>query len=142
MGFWSGVYPVSKTLDNPPTWNLTINDTEPVFLYYAAPGSCINYQMVGVIDPNASVSLATQRQEASESQYMLAPGQSFPSEGGIPTGDVDPVAKSTTVSLSAPTTSSSSVARPSATVTASSHRLANGTIAGIVIAGVVGVLLI
>ena len=35
----------------PPTWNLTINDTEPIFLYCAAPGSCINYQMVGVINP-------------------------------------------------------------------------------------------
>ena len=38
----------------PPTWNLTINDTNPAFLYCAAPGSCINYQMIGVINPVGS----------------------------------------------------------------------------------------
>ena len=70
VGFFSGFHPVDVILDNnvgphsssalvscakyslkPPTWNLTINDTEPIFYYCSAPGSCINFAMVGVINP-------------------------------------------------------------------------------------------
>jgi hypothetical protein len=39
------------TVQQPPTWNLTINDTSPIFFYCSAPGSCIDYQMVGAINP-------------------------------------------------------------------------------------------
>lgn len=92
VGFWSGFCPLSTVLETPPTSNLTINETEPNFLYCAAPGSCIDHQMVGVINSNSSVSLDNQNQEASSSQFMLAPGQPFLSEEGFPLGDVDPVA--------------------------------------------------
>lgn len=128
VGFWSGFFPLSTVADIPPIWNLTINDTEPVFFYCAAPGSCINYQMVGVINPNSSISLNTQKQEASQSHFMLAPGQPFPSEAEMPSGDVNPTPKST---------SSAGSGHPSATATASSGRLSTGGIAGIVVAGVV-----
>ena len=71
-GFFSGLIPVSDILDDvrsspslwmaasqmminrvlqPPKWNLTINDTRPIFFYCSAPGSCIDYQMVGAINP-------------------------------------------------------------------------------------------
>ena len=138
----------------PPTWNLTINNTQPVFFYCTAPGSCINYQMVGVINPNSSVSLATQRKDASLSTYMLAPGQPFPSEdGGVPQGDINPPgsssSSSSSSSVSTSTTPTPSAPAPaSASSTAASHtssggvRLSAGAIAGIVIAAVFVVLLL
>lgn len=127
VGFWSGFFPLSTDTDTPPTWNLTINDTEPVFLYCAAPTSCINYQMIGVINPNSSTSLDTQKQEASQSHFMLAPGQPFPSEADMPSGDVNQTA--------------SGAAHPSTTATDSSDGLSKGVIAGIVVASVVVALL-
>lgn len=50
-GFFSGFQPVDAILDDPPKWTLRINDTDPVFFYCGAPGSCIDFQMVGVINP-------------------------------------------------------------------------------------------
>jgi len=146
IGFWSGFFPLS-TNDNPPTWNLTINDTEPVFFYCAAPTSCIDFQMVGVINPNSSVSLNTQKQEASQSQFMLAPGEPFPSEGDSPPGSVVSTASSS--SSPSPTDSSgpaSSSSSPSPTdssgpAPAPSGGLSKGEIAGIVVGSAVVALL-
>ena len=77
---------------------------------------------------------------------MLAPGQAFPSEGGVPAGDVDPVAnpglKASSSALrvsSTPTSSATSV--PASTVSHGSDKLSDGAIAGIVVAGVVGLAL-
>jgi hypothetical protein len=68
-GFASGFQPLGAILDNvqqclngmlglllilenqPPTWNLTINDTDPIFFYCSAPRSCVENAMVGVINP-------------------------------------------------------------------------------------------
>lgn len=97
--------------------------TQPIFLYYAAPGSCINQQMIAVINPNSSVSLATQKQDAAESVYQLASGESFPSEEGTPDGDGGPPASNFTSAASTSTKSP----------THSSHSSA-GAIARIVIA--------
>ena len=106
-----------------PTWNLTINDTQPIFFYCNAVNSCHPNGMVGVINPNSSVSLANQYQAAVAAPYELAPGQPFPAEGsGTPT--------------SAP---SSPAANP--TNTASSSHLSGGAIAGIAI-GAIFVLLL
>ena len=33
-----------------PSFNVTINDTEPLFYYCSAPGSCIDYGMVGAVN--------------------------------------------------------------------------------------------
>ena len=77
---------------------------------------------------------------------MLAPGQPFPSEGGVPTGDIDPVTslglKASSSALrtsSTPTSSTSSM--PASAVPNDSHKLSSGAIAGIVIAGVFGLAL-
>jgi plastocyanin len=75
VGFFSGFHPVDAILDKPPTWTVRVNDTDPMFFYCSAPGSCINYAMVGVINPNASTSLEVQRDNAEKSQFMLQPGQ-------------------------------------------------------------------
>ncbi|KAH0405508.1 hypothetical protein KCU89_g46, partial [Aureobasidium melanogenum] len=84
-GFFSGLIPVSDILDDPPKWNLTINDTSPIFFYCSAPGSCIDYQMVGAINPltswkNLSTPFFVQKDGAKDSNYMLQPGEDFPSE--------------------------------------------------------------
>ena len=70
------------------------------------------------------MSLDTQKADASASQYMLAPGEAFPSEeGGVPKGDIDPTHNSTVSGGSSST--------------GSSHKLSGGAIAGIVIGGVI-----
>lgn len=104
-GFFSGFKPVDAILSNPPTWTLLINDTSPIFYYCSAPGSCINYGMVGVINPNANVSLANQMQMAKDSKYMLQPGENFPTEGG---SAVSPTRPSTIVSQTSNSTSTAS----------------------------------
>ena len=87
--------------------------------------------MIGVINPNASVSLAAQRQNAAQSLYMLAPGQPFPSEGQIPAGDHNPAQPDS--GTTSPTSSASS---RQASKGALQTKLSNGAIAGIVLAAV------
>ena len=71
---------------------------------------------------------------------MLAPGQPFPLEG-VPSGDVNPGTNTNAAnSQSSPT--QSSVADPSHTPNASSHKLSTGAIVGIVIGGLVVAVLI
>jgi len=77
---------------------------------------------------------------------MLAPGQAFPSEGGVPSGDIDPTSdtaarKSSTMVMksSTPTSSMSSMRSMS---TGYSHKLSSGAIAGIVVAVVIVVALV
>ncbi|KAH7027800.1 uncharacterized protein B0I36DRAFT_327954 [Microdochium trichocladiopsis] len=41
----------SQPGQTPPTWELTVNDTSPTFFYCSAPGSCIDWAMIGVINP-------------------------------------------------------------------------------------------
>ena len=51
VGFFSGFHPVDVILSRPPAWSIQINDTNPFFFYCTAPSDCIEYQMVGVINP-------------------------------------------------------------------------------------------
>ncbi|KAJ4297117.1 hypothetical protein N0V88_004035 [Collariella sp. IMI 366227] len=67
----------------PPNYQVRVNDTEPIWFYCAAPGSCSNYQMVGVINPNATQSVAKQKDFARGARE-LAPGDQFPTESPIP----------------------------------------------------------
>ncbi|EUC35674.1 hypothetical protein COCCADRAFT_90218 [Bipolaris zeicola 26-R-13] len=80
IGFFSNFHPVDTVLSSPPTYRIIINDTDPIFFYCSAPGSCINYGMVGAINPNASASVQEQQQMAMDSKYMLNPGEPFPAE--------------------------------------------------------------
>ncbi|KAM0703062.1 hypothetical protein Q7P35_005519 [Cladosporium inversicolor] len=61
-----------------PTWNLTINTTFPTFFYCGAPGSCINWAMVGAINADAEHSIVSQIQSARKAKYVLLPGDSIP----------------------------------------------------------------
>lgn len=99
----------------------------------------------GVDNPqNDSVSLARQKQDAANAPYMLVPGEPFPSEAGVPSGDVNPGSNTNAATSQS---SSTQAAKPSAalashTPDASSHKLSTGAIVGIVIGGAIVVFLI
>ncbi|KAF2125080.1 hypothetical protein P153DRAFT_400574 [Dothidotthia symphoricarpi CBS 119687] len=128
-GFHSGFFPVDKVLPNPPMYSIDINDTLPIFFYCSAPGSCITYGMVGVINPPANNSIDRQRQLALDSSYMLQPGEPFPAESPLPS-NLPP-----SIPSSLPTTTSNQGEK------ASKHGLAAGAIAGIVVGSVALLLL-
>ena len=109
-------------------WNLTINSTEPIFYYCAAPGSCLDKLMIGVINPNETQTLEGQIQAAKEATLMVKPGDPIPAEASS--------------SLSAPSSqaTSSSTSTP-AVSEVHHHGLSGGAIAGIVVGGVAFVLI-
>ncbi|KEQ60164.1 uncharacterized protein M437DRAFT_55190 [Aureobasidium melanogenum CBS 110374] len=106
--FFSGWYNGSDK----PTWNLTINDTAPIFYYCSRWNSCLKEHMIGSINQNATYSLQAQLNSINSSDIMLQPGEAIPEEGGTP--------------------SSSATPTPHHSVT-----LSGGAIAGIAVAGVV-----
>lgn len=139
IGFFSGFQPVDAILPDPPKWSVRVNDTNPIFYYCSAPGSCINYGMVGVINPNATTPVETQIALAKNSTFMLEPGESWPSESNDPFTTSSPGSE-IHPSTTAPSSSHSATATaPAATTTAaaassSSHSgLGPGAIAGIAI---------
>ncbi|GLB09213.1 hypothetical protein AtubIFM57258_005125 [Aspergillus tubingensis] len=122
--FYSGIFNSFNEEDGqlvgpPPTWSLVVNDTEPTFFYCTAIDSCIGNGMVGVINPNSTMTFESQYNRAKTYPYMLVPGQSIPAEGTI-----------------APTSTSTSTSSPSNTPSTSSPALSTGAIVGIVIGSV------
>ncbi|MCJ1268085.1 hypothetical protein MMC22_007971, partial [Lobaria immixta] len=85
VGFWSGFRPAGVNSENPPIFQVRVNDTQPVFFYCAAPASCLKNQMLGVINPNSSMTLEKQQDAAKSSNLMYAPGESAPNEDGTST---------------------------------------------------------
>ncbi|KAL5361195.1 hypothetical protein BJX96DRAFT_176012 [Aspergillus floccosus] len=106
----------------PPSWYLVVNDTQPTFFYCTAIDSCMKNGMVGVINPNETMTWEAQYAKAKQYPYMLVPGQSMPAEGDLPS----------TTSTSRPTTST---AHPHSSTSSGTH-LSGGAIAGIVIGAV------
>ncbi|KAF2260871.1 hypothetical protein CC78DRAFT_547197 [Lojkania enalia] len=139
VGFFSGFRPVDAILPDPPSWTLQINDTDPIFFYCSAPGSCIGYGMVGVINPSANTSLENQRQLAMDSAYMLNPGEPFPPEAtlsplpSVSSTGSSSLASSTTPTSATPTTATSGT---DAAMTTSKPVLSKGAIAGIAVGAV------
>ncbi|KAI8943815.1 hypothetical protein NX059_001788 [Plenodomus lindquistii] len=121
-GFWSTTQWVKEAKDMT-QWNLTINSTEPIFFYCAAPNSCIGEHMVGVINPNDTQTLKMQQNAARDADFQVEPGQPIPAEAGTSTTFVN-------VPTAAPTPSTP----PSSNN--SSHKLSGGVIAGIVVGAV------
>lgn len=119
-----------------PVWNLTINDTQPIFYYCSAPNSCIGNGMVGVINPNSSNQITEQIKLAHQANLMLQPGEAFPNEGIASSASA--LASTATATVTATPTSSPTA---SSTPAASSKKLSSGAIAGIAV-GAVAVLAI
>ena len=86
--------------------------------------------MVGVINPNSSVSLDVQKEYAKNSSFMLLPGEDWPDEADTPF-------TTTSSTSSATSTGSASGASSTAKATEShSHGLSSGAIAGIAIGNI------
>ncbi|KAF1965693.1 hypothetical protein BU23DRAFT_604028 [Bimuria novae-zelandiae CBS 107.79] len=86
-GFFSGMQTVGVN-DPIPTWTLRINDTEPIFFYCSAEGSCVEQQMVGGINMTHKNQSTLDRQIKliNKGTRMLQPGEAIPPEGtDIPT---------------------------------------------------------
>ncbi|KAH7061002.1 hypothetical protein BKA63DRAFT_429780 [Paraphoma chrysanthemicola] len=118
-GFWSG----TQWVDTITHWNLTINSTEPIFYYCAAPDSCREQRMVGAINPNGTQTLDAQIRAARSADIRIAPGDPVPKE------------IESSVSYETPALATSSPSH----VSAERHpsKLPGGAIAGIVIGGIV-----
>ncbi|KAI0835642.1 hypothetical protein F5Y06DRAFT_305850 [Hypoxylon sp. FL0890] len=131
QSFFSG--PIEQdSLQSPiPSWDLKVNNTDPVFFYCSAPDSCIKWKMVGVINPNETFTLDIQKEFVANSTFQLSPGEEFPAES-TPT--------STTTSGSAPTSTSTDSTDPGNGSGGAS--LSGGAIAGIAIGGVAVVAII
>lgn len=128
QGFFSEFHPVKNVLDKPPTFQVRVNDLEPILYYCSAPGSCITYGMVGGVNLNSSMSIDTQMELAKKSTYMLQPGEEFPPEAPLPSG------------LSS-ASSSATASNTAAPASGNSPTLSKGAIAGIAVAGAVALLL-
>ncbi|KAH7393016.1 hypothetical protein BKA66DRAFT_318641 [Pyrenochaeta sp. MPI-SDFR-AT-0127] len=120
VGFWSTTQWVD-TVDEITHWNLTINSTEPIFFYCAAPNSCKGELMVGAINPNGTQTLDAQIRAARSADFQVAPGEAVPKEA-------------TSSLVNGPTASASSTSAPPSGGGSSS--LSGGAIAGIVVGGV------
>jgi len=75
--FYSGLHPNASDA-NPAAWNLTVRSTDTIFYYCGAPGSCVNYGMVGVINPTNETDLTGQIALAKAARYVLQPFDTLP----------------------------------------------------------------
>lgn len=85
--------------------------------------------MVGVINPNSSVSPSVQKDLAKRSDYMLEPGEDFPAEASASLSSISASATPTAG------TSSTATSTPTPTPVATHSGLSSGAIAGIAIGG-------
>ncbi|KAK3394161.1 hypothetical protein B0H63DRAFT_38222 [Podospora didyma] len=126
VGFWSGIIAPQVISNPPPSYDVKINDTNPVFYYCSAPESCTKEYMIGVINPSNDQTLDTQLRFAKNATFQLSPGDPFPSEGSIPT-----------LSPTGPG-GSAATSQPAAGASVSDHpHLSAGAIAGIAVGAVV-----
>ncbi|KAH7377135.1 hypothetical protein B0T11DRAFT_294517 [Plectosphaerella cucumerina] len=58
-----------------------INDSGPVFYYCSTAHSCVYEGMIGVINPNSTWTLQSQKQYLADTTLQLSPGDSYPTEG-------------------------------------------------------------
>jgi plastocyanin len=134
VGFFSGFRPVDVILLSPPKWTLLVNDSYPIFFYCSAPGSCIGFGMVGVINPNATTSFEVQQEMAMNASYMLQPGEPFPAESTSSALSSTSTSSSTSSTTITSTTAAAATTTTAAATAAASHSaLSSGAIAGIAV---------
>ncbi|OHW95767.1 extracellular serine-rich protein [Colletotrichum incanum] len=124
-GFYSGPQPVKAITNNMPRYRVLVNDTDPIFFYCGAPGSCYKEKMIGVVNENSTHTLAKQLEAALPLTTQILPGEPFPVESDAPK----------------PTNGSSSSDDNGAVINNYHHSLSGGQIAGIVIGSLAFLLL-
>jgi plastocyanin len=142
-GFYSGVQsPDEHDVEsgNLPTWNLTINSTDPTFFYCGAPGSCVRWGMLGAINADAEHPIATQLELARDAAYALTPGQSLPADVKTSMQNLAETATATATSTESTSSSTSTTAASEPTDTSTSSGsgnsgLSTGSIVGIAVGG-------
>jgi hypothetical protein len=114
--WWSGFFPVEDS-SKPAEWDIVVDTTDPIWFYCSAPGSCIKYEMVGVINAeNPDRDIAAVKAGAAKADFVLSPGEPIPDESGNVPG--------------------SQSSAPSSSNDDDSSSLSGGAIAGIVIGAV------
>ncbi|KAJ2904156.1 hypothetical protein MKZ38_008777 [Zalerion maritima] len=78
--FYSGVQYIN-TVSETTTFDVLVNDTEPIFYYCGAPDSCMGEGMIGVINPNKTQTLELQKDARDDFNLTLIPGDEWPKEG-------------------------------------------------------------
>ncbi|KAI9651029.1 hypothetical protein NHQ30_001066 [Ciborinia camelliae] len=124
VGFWSGFEPIAIVSNDPPIFNLIINDTEPIFFYCSAPGACQD-GMIGVINANETQTFNVQLAYAENSTLEFSPNEYFPAE----------------TSRTATGASATAASALDSGVTSSHKAFPPGAIAGIVIGAVAVIVL-
>ncbi|KAH6703439.1 hypothetical protein VD0002_g7338 [Verticillium dahliae] len=131
QGFYSGPKPVAAITNDPPRYQVKINDTEPIFYYCGAPGSCYQKHMIGVINPNSTFTLEGQQDALEGLTYQILPGEPFPGED-----DSRPPGTSGTPSPNDNDSGGASGSNDGSGSGGGGSDLSAGAIAGIVIGGV------
>ncbi|KAF9879151.1 extracellular serine-rich protein [Colletotrichum karsti] len=80
QGFYSGPEPVKAITNDMPRYRVRVNDTDPIFFYCGAPGSCYKEKMIGVINENSTATLDGQLDAALPLTTQILPGEPFPTE--------------------------------------------------------------
>ncbi|KAK1975270.1 extracellular serine-rich protein [Colletotrichum cereale] len=83
-GFYSGNESVKAITSDMPRYRVLVNDTDPIFFYCGAPGSCYKEKMIGVINENSNQTLAKQLEAALTLTTQVIPGEPFPIESDAP----------------------------------------------------------
>ncbi|EFQ29424.1 extracellular serine-rich protein [Colletotrichum graminicola] len=84
QGFYSGNTSVKAITNDMPRFRVLVNDTNPIFFYCGAPGSCYKEKMIGVINENSTQTLAKQLEAALTLTTQIIPGEPFPIESDGP----------------------------------------------------------
>ncbi|KAF7564077.1 hypothetical protein G7046_g71 [Stylonectria norvegica] len=84
-GFSSDAQSVKAITDDGPRYRVRVNDTDPIFFYCGAPGSCTKYHMMGVVNPSSNETLDQWLANADGVDYQLTPGEPWPTEDGLVT---------------------------------------------------------
>ncbi|KAL8404249.1 hypothetical protein RB594_009200 [Gaeumannomyces avenae] len=85
VGFFSKIQTPHVVSNDLPTFSIKINDTQPIFFYCSAPGSCVDHHMIGAINPNSTQTLEKQEEAVRKASQQLTPGDAWPSETARPT---------------------------------------------------------
>ncbi|KAE9373045.1 hypothetical protein N431DRAFT_503818 [Stipitochalara longipes BDJ] len=131
LGFYSGFVPVAQPLKNPPSFQVTVNDTAPIFFYCSQTDACFQ-GMIGVINPNATQTFKSQMAYALNATVEFSPEQSFLPEA-LPTTSFSRT--TTYTGATAPPTVAPAATSSAASLPSKSSSLPTGAIVGIAIGG-------